>query len=350
MPSVWPCLELWSGDSGVVLAFPRRLHLRPADAPALSQPIRRPADAVESDDTAGLEEVNRLYVDGLRAFYTDRWDRAVEIFRQLVARQRDYKDAAVKLEQARQQQQLALRYTAAREATEVGDWAGAAEHLEAVLAIDPTYQDAAARLENARHQWAVADLIAEAFALHRAKQWAATVAVGQRLRALDPTADDRWLVSSARAELIAEERAHRLATLYEEALKHMNARLGSRPKPPCRPLRALNPTTGTAPNFLVRVDRAQSLAALYEEALGHKVAAGAWRQAEIALKAVQRIDPAYLETGALLTRVSKANWLSSQNTKPRSTQKRSTLEAPTIRPGPPTYSGISLLPANPRLS
>ena len=137
MPSVWPCLELWSGGLRVVLAFLDGYIFDLADAPALSQPIRRPADAVESDDTAGLEEVNRLYVDGLGAFYTDRWDRAVEIFRQLVARQRDYKDAAVKLEQARQQQQLALRYTAAREATEVGDWAGASSTSKRCLPSTP---------------------------------------------------------------------------------------------------------------------------------------------------------------------------------------------------------------------
>jgi WD40 repeat protein len=274
-----------------------------ADAPALSQPIRRPADAAESDDTAVLEELNRLYVDGLGAFYTDRWDRAVEIFRQLVARQRDYKDAAVKLEQARQQQQLALRYTAAREATEVGDWAGAVEHLEAVLAIDPAYQDAAARLENARHHQALTDLTAQALALHRAKQWAAVVAVGERLRALDPTADDPdGLVSSARAELTAEERAHRLAMLYEQALKHMNASAWQQAKAALHAIERLEPGYRDSAELLVRVDRAQSLAALYEEALGH-MAAGAWRQAEIALKAVQRIDPAYQESGALLTRV-----------------------------------------------
>jgi tetratricopeptide (TPR) repeat protein len=274
-----------------------------ADAPALSQPIRRPADAAESDDTAVLEELNRLYVDGLGAFYTDRWDRAVEIFRQLVARQRDYKDAAVKLEQARQQQQLALRYTAAREATEVGDWAGAVEHLEAVLAIDPAYQDAAARLENARHHQALTDLTAQALALHRAKQWAAVVAVGERLRALDPTADDPdGLVSSARAELTAEERAHRLAMFYEQALKHMNASAWQQAKAALHAIERLEPGYRDSAELLVRVDRAQSLAALYEEALGH-MAAGAWRQAEIALKAVQRIDPAYQESGALLTRV-----------------------------------------------
>jgi outer membrane protein assembly factor BamD (BamD/ComL family) len=275
-----------------------------ADAPALSQSIRRPADAAESDDTAVLEELNRLYVDGLSAFYTDRWDRAVEIFRQLVARQRDYKDTAVKLEQARQQQQLALRYTAAREATEVGDWAGAVEHFEAVLAIDPAYQNAAARLEGARHQQAVADLTAEALALHRAEQWAAVVAVGERLRALDPAAGDPdGLVSSARAELAAVERARRLATLYEEALKHMNGSSWQQAKVALAAIERLDPGYRDSAELLVRVNRGQSLAALYEEALGH-MAAGAWRQAEVALKAVQRIDPAYLDTGTLLERVS----------------------------------------------
>jgi tetratricopeptide (TPR) repeat protein len=275
-----------------------------ADAPALSQSIRRPADAAVSDDAAAAEELNRLYVDGLGAFYTDRWDQAVEIFRQLVARQRDYKDATIKLEQARQHQQLALRYAAAGKAADVGDWAGAVEHFEAVLAIDPVYRDAAARLEDARHQQALADLTAQAQALHQARQWAAVVAVGERLRALDPTADDPdELITSAQAELAAEEQARRLATLYEEALKHMNASAWQQAEAALQAVERLEPDYRDSAELLARVSRAQSLAALYEEALGH-MAAGAWRQAEATLKAVQKIQPAYLEIGALLERVS----------------------------------------------
>ena len=121
----------------------------------------------------------------------------------------------------------------------------------------------------------------------------------------------------------------------------MNASAWQQAKAALQAIESLEPDYRDSAELLVRVDRAQ-LAALYEEALGH-MAAGAWRQAEIALKAVQRIDPAYLETGALLTRVS-SELAQLPEHKPCSDPEAVDPEAPTIRPGLPTYPGISPCP------
>lgn len=97
-----------------------------------------PTESRREEPTSHLGELDELYTEGLAAFYTERWDAAVDVFRQIVASQRDFNDAAVKLEQARRQQQLAARYTAARAATEAGTWAEAVEHLEALVAAEPS--------------------------------------------------------------------------------------------------------------------------------------------------------------------------------------------------------------------
>ena len=229
----------------------------PAASPTMSH-LERPGtgstEPGEAADAAQFEELNELYTDGLAAFYTERWDVAVDVFRRILARQRDFKDAAVKLEQARRQQQLAARYTAARAAAESKAWAKAVEHLEALVVAESGYRDAQVQLDRARREHKLAELRAEAKLLYQAKQWAAVLAVGAQLTKQDPEdGDPEGLISSARAELKAAEQSRLLAVHYQEALQHMDA--------------------------------------------------GSWRQALKELKAVQAINDGYRETAELLARV-----------------------------------------------
>ena len=226
-----------------------------ADTPAgptvsqLERPRTGSSESRKAAATAQLDELDELYTQGLAAYYTERWDIAVDVFRQILARQRDFSDAAVKLEQARRQQQLAVRYTAAQAAADVGAWADVVEHLEALVATEPGYRDAQAQLDHARREYRLAELRAEAKRLHQAKRWDAVVAVGAQLTTLAPEdPDPDGLISSARAELEAAAR-------YREALQHLNS--------------------------------------------------GSWRPALTALKAVQAIDAGYRESTELLARVRR---------------------------------------------
>jgi hypothetical protein len=190
-----------------------------AAAPAGRTPttIRPPIKDAERDQLA------ERYTDGLAAFYNERWDEAVEAFGAIVARDADYEDAAVKLEEAGRQRQLAHHYAEASSASEQGDWALAVEHLEAIMSAGPGYRDAQQRLEEARRTRQLANLWAEAQQLSQARQWEAVLRVGEHLAALDPgNADHEALMSSARAEHAAAERARVLAERYGQALRHIN--------------------------------------------------------------------------------------------------------------------------------
>ncbi len=93
------------------------------------------------------------------------------------------------------------------------------------MAAEPGYRDAQALLDQARRQQTLAELRAEAEALHHAEQWQAVLAVGERLTALAPgEPDPGGLISSARAELQAAERARALAEAYQRALQHLGAK------------------------------------------------------------------------------------------------------------------------------
>jgi tetratricopeptide (TPR) repeat protein len=178
----------------------------------------------QRDPEPDQDPLDGLYTDGLSAFYTERWDEAVDIFRTVLAHQPDYEKAALKLEHAHRQQQLAARYTKACAAADAGAWAEAIEQLEVLLAAEPDYRDAEARLAQARRVQVVAELRSEALSLHRAERWDAVLAVAARLKALEPEAPDLDdLANSAREQLEATERTHTLDTSYQQALRHLEA-------------------------------------------------------------------------------------------------------------------------------
>jgi WD40 repeat protein len=218
-----------------------------ASSPPLPQP-RPPQDPIS------VREVEALYDQALSAFWTERWDQAVVLLQQvLIHRPQHHPDVALKLEQARHQQQLATRYAQACAAAEALDWDDAITMFTMIIEADPAYRDAAQRLDNARRRHQIAGWHAEARRLHRAGQWAAVVKIGERLRTVDPAAaDPDGLISSARAQLATAEREEHLASQYRRGLHLLNA--------------------------------------------------GEWEQA---IEALKRLDPTYRDTAALLARARR---------------------------------------------
>ena len=198
-------------------------------------------------------EVERLYDQALAAFWTEQWDKAVDLMGQVLSRQPDYADAARKLDLAGRQQQLASHYAQASAAADAGNWEQAVAECTMITDSDPNYRDTSARLAEARHQQQLAGLLAEAHRLHRAGQWAAVINVVEQLQAIDPdAANPDGLIASARAELAAEQRAAKLAADYHTAL--------------------------------------------------HLFDAGRWKEAVVALERVTRLDSTYEDRSALLKR------------------------------------------------
>jgi hypothetical protein len=169
-------------------------------------------------------EVEQLYDQALAAFWTEQWGEAVDLLGQILSRRPGYADAARKLEVARRQQELASHYAQASAAADAGDWEQAVTQYSMVAEANPDYRDTNDRLAEARQQHQLATLQAEAERLHRAGQWAAVIKVGEQLQAIDPAAaDPDGLMTSARAELAAQQRTAALAADYHNGLRLFDA-------------------------------------------------------------------------------------------------------------------------------
>jgi WD40 repeat protein/tetratricopeptide (TPR) repeat protein len=304
------------------------------------------------DQTVGPDSLESLYDEGLAAFWTEQWDLAVDIFGQILARQRNYADAATKLDHARRQQQLAARYAEASAAADKLAWGEAVAGFTAIVNADPHYRDARERLEQAQHRHAITELEGEARRLHRAKQWAAVVRVGERLYELDPGASDPdGLVTAARGEIAAAERTSTLAAHYREGLRHLDAGAWQQALEAFRQVELLDANYRSVQTLLARIsgelakvdqpqpegdpdvadpndvdpavadpdgvvttpneiaEQASTLAAHYRQGLRH-LDTGAWQQALEELRHVERLDSSYRDVQTLLTR---ARWeLASQ--------------------------------------
>jgi tetratricopeptide (TPR) repeat protein len=230
--------------------------LKVSDTATGSASSTSPAKLDRSNRQVAGPEVEGLYDQALAAFWTEQWDRAVDLLGEVLSRQPDYADAARKLELARRQQQLANYYAQASTAADAGDWEQTVAKYTIIADTDPDYRDTNARLANARHQHQLAGLLTEAHRLHRAGQWAAVIKVGEQLQATDPAAaDPDGLMTSARAELAAEQRAAKLAADYHTGLRLFDA--------------------------------------------------GRWEEAVAALEQITRLDSAYQDAPALLDRARR---------------------------------------------
>ena len=205
----------------------------PADAtqgpplPAARRAHGRTSATQHAPQHAGLVEVDpldKIYDEASAAYWTEQWDRAVDLLQQIVSRQQEYRDAGDRLEHARRQQYLLTTYARACAAADRGDWAQAVSGFASIAESTPDYRDAAERLDKARWHERVESLQAEARRLHQAKQWAAVIRIGERLQELGPEFDDpEGMMTSARAGLEADAREQRLAEEYRAGLRHMDA-------------------------------------------------------------------------------------------------------------------------------
>lgn len=151
---------------------------------------------------AAADEVHGLYVAGLAALRRKRWQQAVEIFRDVMARDPGHPDAPAKHAEALRLRRLNDLYEAGLGAIGERRWDAAVDHLEAVAAADPAFLDTPTHLTEARRHRAAATWHTEVAAFHAAGEWEAVLAVGTELAALLPEdPDPDGLVTDARARL-----------------------------------------------------------------------------------------------------------------------------------------------------
>ena len=210
-----PVLYMRTPD-GVLFDLSEPPHAAP---PSAEGPERAPE--VDAEQEQRLEQ---LYLDGLAAFWVDKWEEAARCFQAIVDQQPGYADAKDRLQEAQRQRTLAGLDAQAQAAQAVGDWVGARSALEELVAQEPEYKDAAALLETAEVQAQLADLYDQARQLHRARRWQAAVNVFARIAALDPDyPDPEGLLPSAREELAAQAQGAELQDLYRRAVLALDA-------------------------------------------------------------------------------------------------------------------------------
>jgi tetratricopeptide (TPR) repeat protein len=208
---------------------------------------RRPRDLTK--------ELEALYTEGLAAYFTERWDTAVERFNRVAQLDPAYRDVVLKLEKATKQNQLAELYTQGSKAFESQSWPDAVESFEAILDMDAGYKDAAERLEEARRHRTISGLYQDAVQLHGAGQYQAVVRAIDQIHQLDPDfVDPEDLLGSAREGLVRQEQQSKVAELQSQALQRMDERDWLGAKEILEEIREVEPDNAQREALLARVE------------------------------------------------------------------------------------------------
>ena len=90
------------------------------------------------------------------------------------------------LDDERRADELAHRYTRARDAEDARDWAAAASEYAEILQLDPQYRDAIARQDNCLRQQRISEVRSQLERQVAAEEWAKVRETSDQLTALDP--------------------------------------------------------------------------------------------------------------------------------------------------------------------
>ncbi len=168
-------------------------------------------------------QVERLYTEGLSAYWLDEWEKACESFEAVLQLQPDHPEAAARLEAAQRYRRFTRLSQQAEVAEQAGEWAEAVSLLEKLAADAPAYQDAVGRLEAARKHKQLHDLYEEARRLSQAARWQAVVNIFAQVASLDPSAPDpEGLLPAARRELAEQQRQFELESRYTQAIREID--------------------------------------------------------------------------------------------------------------------------------
>ena len=303
-----PVLYMRAPDGRIfdVAAAPRAAAQPPRPASTPSEPREDVAQTLEA-----------LELEALEAYYRGDWARAAALYGEILAQQPNRPGAAAKLAAATRNQALDTTYAAARLACDANDWPAAIEQLQAVVEMDAGYRDAMALLTDAKRQAALGDLYAEARLLAGAGSWEAVLKAFERMATVDPASPDPdGLLSLARERLAAAERERKLAGLYAEGLRFLDAGQLNEAIRRFEAVQALSPGYRQAEALLARArqeldarrvaeEREARLADLYGQAT-RALDADQWEVALGYLEQIGQLAPGYRDTPTLAEQARQA--------------------------------------------
>ena len=253
----------------------------------------------------------------MEAYYRGDWARAAALYGEILAQQPNRPGAAAKLAAATRNQALEENYAAARQAGDANDWPAAIEKLEAVVQMDAGYRDAAALLAEAKRRAALSELYAEARLLAGAGSWEAVAKAFERMATLDPAPPDPdGLLPLARERLAAAEQERKLAGLYAEGLRLLDAGQPAEAIRRFEAVQALSPSYRQTKGLLVRArqeldarraaeEREARLADLYGQAT-RALDADQWEVALGYLEQIGQLAPGYRDAPTLAEQARQA--------------------------------------------
>ena len=292
------------GTPVLFLRAPQGVIFQVSESQRVKLPIPEAPESQPEVDEALKGRLERLYTDGLSAFWLEDWERACRSFQAIVDLRPDYQDTAAKLAEAKRQVKLVTLYHQAQAAQEVEDWGGARSALEELVAEAPDFKDATDMLEAVRKQKLAADLYAEARQLSQAQQWQAVLNVFAQIQAIEPDyPDPENLLSNAKQEAAALKHRAKLNDLYGRAVREMNGGHWEEARWLLAQVQEMEPGYRGTERLLTKTEveisreeaerqRGEQIATSYEQAQ-ELARARQWRQALTAMEEIQNLDPQY---------------------------------------------------------
>ncbi len=215
----------WSIISQHIASQPPPLHLEDSDLPAVVEQLvnktlaKRPEDrfqtpaelleaidpiiaaqelttestAPSSSQTGTDPLLKGLYQRAMEASQTEDWQKAADLFNQLLKLEPGYADVAERLAKVEQQIHLATLYSAARWDLEEKRWKEAIDKLSEIITIDPGYRDVAPLLTEAGIAFSEAKTKEKIAALYRqgvsyveAQSWEEAIACFSQVHEMAP--------------------------------------------------------------------------------------------------------------------------------------------------------------------
>jgi len=291
---------------GVIFQLPEAQRSR--------QPVPSRLAGLDKDTKQRLE---RLYTDGLGAFWVEDWDKACRSFQAILDEYPDYPNAAAKLEEAERHKRLNRLYVQAKTAHGAKDWQAAVSVLEMLVAEAANFKDSTELLASVRQQKQLADLYDEARKLSQAEQWRAVVNVFAQISVLDSTsADPEGLLPAAQREVAELERQTELENLYRQAIREMDSRAWQEARRLLATVQKAQPGFRDTERLLSRVDleiarqeaeqrRQKQIVTLYEQAR-ELARARYWQQALARTQEIQKLDAQFADPEGIVAKAQEA--------------------------------------------
>jgi uncharacterized caspase-like protein/Flp pilus assembly protein TadD len=174
-----------------------------------------------SEVTEGLQKkLAETYTQALSQIQDDNWAEAIQLLQEIVRQQPDYRDAGLRLSEAKTQQKLTRLGAEVEQAYADQNWTEIIRILEAIKLIDPSYRNAGNRLDAAIQQQKLANLYERARQFYAARRWQQVIDEFAKIHTINKAFPDPggfW--TSALQKLRQEEQQQQqqhLLTLYNQ--------------------------------------------------------------------------------------------------------------------------------------